>query len=408
MKPYLTVDDLRLDGATVLLRLDINSPLVDGRIQGKDRIQASAETIDALAAKGARTVILAHQGRKGGDDFTSMREHAEVIDAATTCDVDFVADVAGPVALEAIKKMPKASALMLDNVRGLDEENKKGTPEQMAQFSYVRTLANVAQYYVNDGFSVAHRAQASNVGFPELLPSAAGVVMDRELTALAQAVDEPEAPLVYVLGGAKPEDSIAVMKANFASGKLDSALLGGLVGELFMVARGHDLGSATMAVLERKGVLDLLPQAKDLIDAYDDGILTPQDVAVKTPEGRQDVWIEDLPTKNVVLDIGPATAEQYAAAIREAGSLMMNGPMGFYEEAPFDQGTRAVIDAFAKSDAFSLMGGGHTVTALQQFGHRFEDFGHVSLAGGALLAYLSGEALPGVEALKRSAARVRG
>ncbi|HLE96306.1 MAG TPA: phosphoglycerate kinase [Candidatus Thermoplasmatota archaeon] len=409
MKPYLTLDDLKLDGATVLLRLDINSPIVDGHVQGRDRIEASAETVTALAGRGARTVVIAHQGRKGGDDFTSTREHAEIIANVAKAPVSFVPDVAGSRALEAIKGLRKGEAVVLENVRGHDDENRKGTPAALAELPLIRTLAAQAEYFVNDGFSVAHRPQATIVAFPELLPSAAGLTMDRELTALAQAVDAPEEPLVYVLGGAKPEDSIAVMKSNLASGKLSAALLGGLVGELFLVARGHELGPATKEVLQRKKVLDLLPQARDLLDAYDDAIYTPEDVAVKGASGvREELWIDDLPAKGVVLDIGRETMATYREIVVEAGSLMMNGPMGFYEEAPFDEGTRALLGAFAETDAFSLMGGGHTVSAIRQFGHAFDEFGYVSLAGGALMAYLTGEELPGVAALKRSAARVRG
>ena len=414
-KPYLTVDDLKVKDKTILLRVDINAPIVDGKIEGKDRIEAAAATVDHIASKGAKVVILAHQGRKGDADFTSLREHAEVLDSFTKCKVHFVGTPPGtPVeqygdhiwgekALSAIKTLKPGEALMLENVRALDDETKKGKAADHAAAPFVKALASAAQGYVNDAFSAAHRAQASLVGFTELLPSAAGLTMDRELTALAQAVDAPEPPAVYFLGGSKPEDSINVMKANFSKGTLDTALLGGLVANLFLLARGHEIGKPSHELLEKKGILQLLPQVEDLLEAYDAQIVTPVDVVVKDGHGNpQTLWVEDLPVNHPILDIGPETIQMYVEEIEGAGSLMMNGPAGLYEEKPYDKGTRAVLEAFARTDAFSLLGGGHTITAIGEFDLTFEDFGYVSLAGGALMSYLTGETLPAVEALKKN------
>ncbi|MEA3198660.1 MAG: phosphoglycerate kinase [Thermoplasmata archaeon] len=420
-KPYLTVDDLRVQDKTVLLRVDINAPIVEGKVAGKDRIEAAAATVDQLASKGARVVILAHQGRKGDADFTSLREHAQVLGEFTKTKVRWVgtppgapveqlgAYVFGAPALAAIRDLPAGEALMLENVRALDDETRKGKAADHAQAAFVKALAGVADVFVNDAFSAAHRSQASLVGFTELMPSGAGLTMDRELTALAQAVDEPEPPAVYFLGGSKPEDSIAVMRANFEKGTLDTALLGGLVANLFLVARGHDLGKPSMELLEKKAIMQYLPQAEELLEKYDAQIVTPDDVVVKDGHGvPQTIFVDDLPVNFPILDVGPETIATYVAEIGAAGSLMMNGPAGLYEEKPYDKGTRAVLGAFAKSDAFSLLGGGHTVTAIGEFGLKFEDFGYVSLAGGALMSYLTGETLPAVEALKQNKVRFAG
>lgn len=417
-KPYLTVDDLKVKDKTILLRVDINAPIVDGRIEGKDRIQAAAATVDHIASKGAKVVILAHQGRKGDADFTSLREHAEVLNEFTKAPVKFVGTppgaavdsfaeyVWGRPALDAIKALKPGEALMLENVRALDDETKKGKAADHAKADFVRALAGVADAFVNDAFSAAHRSQASLVGFTELLPSGAGLTMDRELTALAQAVDAPEPPAVYFLGGAKPEDSINVMKANFSKGTLDTALLGGLVANLFLLARGHELGKPTMELMEKKGILQLLPQAEELLEAYDAQIVTPVDVVIKDGHGHpQTLWVEDFPVNFPILDIGAESIAMYVEEIQGAGSLMMNGPAGLYEEPPYDKGTRAVLKAFAENDAFSLLGGGHTITAIGEFGLTFDDFGYVSLAGGALMSYLTGETLPAVEALKKNRER---
>lgn len=421
MKPYLTVDDLKVKDKTILLRVDINAPIVDGRIEGKDRIQAAAATVDQLTSRGAKVVILAHQGRKGDADFTSLREHASILDEFTEAKVRFVGTpvgtsvddlgdyVWGAPALSAIKALKAGEALMLENVRALDDETKKGTAAEHARAPFIKALAHVSHAFVNDAFSAAHRPQATLVGFTQLMPSGAGLTMDRELTALAQAVDAPEFPAVYFLGGSKPEDSIAVMKSNFAKGTLDVALLGGLVANLFLYARGHALGKPSLELMEKKGLLKLLPDAEDLLDAYDAQIITPVDVVVKDGHNiPQTLWVEDLPVNFPILDIGPESIRMYIEEIAGAGSLMMNGPAGLYEEEPYDKGTRAILAAFAKSDAFSLLGGGHTVTAIGSFGQSFDDFGYVSLAGGALMNYLTGETLPAVEALLDNKAKFAG
>lgn len=408
MADWWTLDDLKVQGKTVLLRVDVNSPIQAGKVHGTERLEASAEPVRDLARRGAKVVVLAHQGRKGDDDYTSLREHASLLGKFAGVPVHFVEDTAGPKAAEAIGKLKAGEALVLENVRGLDEETRKAKPEEHAKASFVQALAKHAQLYVNDAFPACHRSQASLVGFPLLLPSAAGPGLHRELTALEKASGNPEPPTVYVLGGAKPEDSIAVMRHNFASGKLDLALLTGLVGELFMVARGHEVGQPTMELLQRKGILQHLPAAEKLLEEHDEGIITPEDVGVRGKRGREDLWTEDLPTEFPILDIGPATVERYAEELAQAGSIFLNGPAGLFEEPPFDTGTRAILQAIKESDGFSLLGGGHTTSSLHKFGHAFEDFGHVSLAGGALMAYLTGEPLPGVEALKESARRFKG
>lgn len=405
MADWLTLDDVKVQGKTVLLRVDINSPIQGGRIGGTERLEASAEPIRELSRHKARVVVLGHQGRKGDEDFTSLREHAEHLGRFAGVPVRFVEDVAGPKALDAIRALRDGEVVLLENVRGLDEETRKAKPDEHARASYVQALAKHAQFFVNDAFSASHRSQASLVGFPLLLPSLAGPGLHRELVALEKASGNPEPPTVYVLGGAKPEDSIAVMRHNFASGKLDLALLTGLVGELFMFARGHELGQPTVELLQRKGLMKDLPAAEKLLEEFDEGIITPEDVGVRGRHGREDVWVEDLPTEFPILDIGPATVETYAEHIAEAGSIFLNGPAGLFEEPPFDMGTRALVKAIRESPGFSLLGGGHTTSSLHKFGYKFEDFGHVSLAGGALMAYITGEPLPAVEALKESRKR---
>lgn len=402
MASYFTLDDLPLEEAHVLVRVDINSPLEDGRIASTARIEAAAESLDDAARRDAAVVALAHQGRPDRDDFTDLSQHAKALDEAADAPVSFVPDVAGDEALQAIQDLPHGEVLLLDNVRGLEAEMQQGEARAMAEVEYVQRLSNAVEYYANDAFSAAHRAQPSIVGFPLLRPSAAGRIMDRELTALGRALETPEPPSIFVLGGAKPEDAIAVMEHNFEEGDLSEVLLGGLVGELFLVAQGHDLGDAKHAFLRERGLLDHLEAAEATLEAYGDGIRLPTDVGVRLDGERRDVPVRDLPVDGTILDIGPATVETYAQRIAEAGTVFMNGPVGLYEEPPFDRGTNALLRAVGDADAFSVLGGGHTRSAIDGAGLAADDFGYVSLAGGALLAYVTGEPLPAVEALEAS------
>lgn len=402
MASYFTMDDLPIEEDRILVRVDINSPIEDGRIASRARIEAAAGSLDAAAGRGAAVVALAHQGRPGRDDFTDLSEHAGVLDEAAEAPVRFVPDVAGEEALEAIQELPPGEILLLDNVRSIDDELQQGEAGAMAQVEYVQRLSNVVEYYANDAFSAAHRAQPSIVGFPLLRPGAAGPLMDRELSALGRALDHPESPLVFVLGGAKPADAIAVMEHNFEEGDLDEVLLGGVVGELFLLAQGHDLGEAKRGFLEERGLLDHLGDAQATLEAYGDRIHLPTDVGVRVDGERRDVDVEDLPVEGTILDVGPDTVEAFARRVDEAGTIFGNGPVGFYEEPPFDRGTVDLLEAIHEAPAFSVLGGGHTRSAIEAAGLAIDDFGYVSLAGGALLAYVTGDPLPAVEALEAS------
>lgn len=404
----LTLDDVRVKAKRVLLRLDVNSPIEKGKVAGTERIEAAAHAVRLLLDGGAAVVVLAHQGRKGDDDFTGLAEHARLLGRFAGREVAFVDDVAGPKALAAVAALRPGEALVLENVRFLDDETAKGTIEDHAKRPFVVELAKRCDLYVNDAFSAAHRSQASLVGFAPLLPSVAGPTMRRELEALERVTKEPGRPAVAFLGGAKPEDSIALMRHGFDAGTLDSALVGGLVGELFLVARANDLGAPTRSILEKKGVLAHLAAAQELLDEHDERVVTPVDVGVRTPTGREDVWVEELPAKGPILDIGPETILESGRVLREAGCIIVNGPAGAYEEKGFERGTRAVLDAVRASAGFSLIGGGHTVTALERFGISHDEFGYVSLAGGALVQYLCGKTLPAIEALRVSKTRFAG
>jgi phosphoglycerate kinase len=391
----------------VLVRVDFNSPVdpETKKVLDDTRIRASGETtIKELAGKGAKVVVLAHQGRKGDPDFISLKQHAELLSKVLGRPVRYVDDVFGPKAQKAIKELKSGEILVLDNVRSFAGETKEGTPEEHAKTELVRSLAPLADLFVNDAFAAAHRAHVSIVGFTAVLPSAAGRIMERELKSLSKVVENPEKPCVYIIGGAKGDDSLEISKYVLDHGVADYVLTGGVVGQIFLVAKDFNLGKSNMKFLEEKELMGLVPGIKDLMRKYPEKIKVPADFAVEVDKKRKEVPIEKLPTDYPILDIGSKTVENYAKIIRNAKSIVLSGPMGVYENANFLYGTKAVFQEITKSHAFSLAGGGHTVAALQELGLS-KKVSYVSTAGGALIEFLMGKKLPGVVALEKAAAR---
>ncbi|MCX6819410.1 MAG: phosphoglycerate kinase [Candidatus Aenigmarchaeota archaeon] len=389
MEKILTIDDMGFRGKRVLVRIDINSPVVDGVVQDSPRIKAHAETIKELIDLGAGVIILAHQGRPGDKDYTNMEQHAKLLSKHIGKPVKFVADVYGELAVSEIRKLKSGEALLLDNVRSVKEEMEKLKPEEFAETEYIKTLSNEADVFVNDAFSVSHRAQASVVGFVNL-PAVAGRIMERELTSL-EKIENPKKPMTFVLGGAKPEEKLKPMK----SGRFDYVLTGGIVADLFLIARGKNLGKSNK-LIESK-YKDSLAAVKGLIS---ENIKTPVDFAVDD-NGRREIAINELPIDKDIEDIGSKTIEEYKNIISKSKTILVGGTMGVVEKKSMQKGTIEILNAVADSGAFTLIGGGHAGESLEEFGIATDKFSYVSLAGGALITYLAGEKLPGVEALKQ-------
>ncbi|MEM2386673.1 MAG: phosphoglycerate kinase, partial [Candidatus Bathyarchaeia archaeon] len=391
----------------VLVRVDFNSPVdpETKKVLDDTRIKAHGETtIKELAEKGAKVVVLAHQGRKGDPDFIPLKQHAEILGKVLGKPVKFVDDVYGERAKKAIKELKSGEILVLDNVRNFAGETKEGTPEDHAKSELVQALAPLADIFVNDAFAAAHRAHASIVGFTVVLPSVAGRIMERELKSLSRVLENPEKPCVYVLGGAKADDSLEISKYVLDNKIADYVLTGGVVGHVFMVAKGYDLGSPNMKFLEEKKLMDLVPGVKELMQKYPDRIKTPVDVAVEVEKKRKEIPVEKLPVNYPIFDIGAKTVEEYAKIIRAAKSIVVSGPMGVFENSEFIFGTKRIFEEIAKSNAFSLAGGGHTIAALQELGLS-NKISYVSTAGGALIEFLMGKKLPGVVALEKATSR---
>jgi phosphoglycerate kinase len=404
MAKYKTLDDFDVKNKIVLVRVDFNSEIdpQTKHVTSDVRIRAHAEsTLKELAEKGAKTVVLAHQGRKGDPDYTPLKEHAEILQKILKCPVEYVDDVFGDKAKAAIKNLQGGEILVLENVRSWDKETKSMTPEDASKTELVQNLAPLADLFVNDAFAAAHRGHVSMVGFTAALPSAAGRIMERELKSLSKALEKPEKPSVYVMGGAKADDSLEISKYVLGNGIADYVLVGGVTSQLFLAAKGVDLGKKNMDFLAKKELTGLIPGIKALIDQYGDKVVAPIDVALDVDGRRKEISVSELPTEYSIFDIGKKTVENYAKLIGEAKSIVVSGPMGVYENKEFNYGTKKVFEAIADSKAFSLAGGGNTIAAIQEYGIT-QKIGYISTAGGALIEFLMGKKLPGVTALENA------
>ena len=404
MAKYLTLDDVKVKDKVVLVRVDFNSEVdpETKKVTGDVRIRAHGETtIKELAEKGAKVVVLAHQGRKGDPDFIPLKQHAEILSKILKRPVQYVDDVYGEKAKNAIKRLKSGEILVLGNVRSFAGETKEGTPEQHAKTELVQNLAPLADLFVNDAFAAAHRGHVSMIGFTAVLPSVAGRIMERELKSLSRALEKPEKPCLYIMGGAKADDSLEISKYVLSNNVADYVLTGGVVSQVFLVAKGYDLGKGNMAFLEKKELMSLVPGIKELMQKYPKKIMVPEDVGIDVNGKRKEIAVDELPTEHSIFDIGAKTIENYGKLIAQAKSIVFSGPMGVYENKEFAVGTRKVFEEISRSKAFSLAGGGHTISALQEFGLSSK-ISYVSTAGGALIEFLMGKKLPGVVALENA------
>jgi len=399
MVDFLTMDDYDFKNKTALVRVDFNSPLdTSKKVTDDSRIRAHAPTIKELMNKGVKVVIMAHQGRPGDPDYSTTQQHAEILGKILNKKVGYVDDIFGEKAKAAINKLKPGDALLLENVRNWPEETAKKTPEEFAKSEMIKNLAPLADVYVGDGFAVAHRANASIVGFPAVMPAVAGRVMERELKALIRAKDAVERPCIYVMGGAKAEDAAAISDYVLSNNKADYVLTGGVIGHLFLYAQGVKIGEPNVKYLEGKKFLEYVPKIQELYKRFNGKILAPEDFGVDVNGQRKDITMKDLPTQYPIFDIGPSTTKKYASLLKDAKIVVISGPMGVYERKEFINGTKDVFEAIAKSKAFSVAGGGNTIEAIEKLGLS-NKISYISTGGGALMEFLIGKTLPGVEAL---------
>jgi phosphoglycerate kinase len=418
----LTLDDFDFCDKTVILRVDINSPIdqTTGGLADDNRIRKSLPTIRELADAGARIAILAHQGdTEDYRSLVSLAPHAERLAELLDRPVGFVADVCGPAAVERVRALQNGDLLLLENVRYLTEEVStfvdyvKLTPEEMTRTWLVRSLAPLANLFVCEAIAAAHRSAPSLVGFAEALPAAGGRLFVDELGALTRIKESPAQPCIFLLGGSRIADAFSMMEQVLKEGTAHRVLTSGLTGEVMLLALGHRLGKPSEQLIRDKGLGSFIDKARALLDAYGERILHPTDFAVDAcPEpgrrnsGRVELALDDLPSDRLLVDIGPATIARYVEEIRRAATIFVNGPAGVYEQAVSAVGTEQLWTAVADAPGYSVIGGGDSVAAAKRFGVR-ERMGYVCTSGGGMVRFLSGQALPVVDALRRAARRQR-
>lgn len=384
-----TVRDIAVKGKCVLVRVDFNVPLENGEVADDTRIRAVLPTIRYLLDRGAAVILMSHLGRPKGlvQEDLRLDPVGRRLSELLGQEVAKVDDCVGPEVERATKSLQPGQVLLLENLRfhPQEEENDQG---------FARQLASLADVYVNDAFGTAHRAHASTTGVTEYLPSVAGLLMERELQMLGDALANPTRPFVAVLGGAKVSDKIGVIR-NLLS-KVDLLLVGGGMANTFLKAQGHQVGESLVED-------DSLALAKDILAQAGGKLVLPVDVVVADAfaddANTQIVGVEQVPPGWRILDIGPRTVGLFEDRLRSAGTVVWNGPMGVFEFPRFAAGTTALASSLASAPATTIVGGGDSIAALQQAGLA-EKMTHVSTGGGASLEFLEGKVLPGVEALE--------
>ena len=389
------LDDLDAEGTALGVRVDINSPIEGGGLADDARLRAHVETISELCNRGARVALLAHQGRPGGEDFTDLSAHATRLNELIDSPIEYSDSTFSVDARERIRGLDPGSAILLENTRFYSEEYMSFSDEKAAETFLVSRLAPALDAYVNDAFATSHRRQPSIVGFPQLLPAYAGRVMEREIDVLGNIEDGPE-PRVYVLGGAKVDDSIEVARSVLERGLADSVLTAGVVGNAFLLADGVSLGAASAAVVNERSH-EAVKSAGDLLDDFSHRIYMPRDVAVERDGKRHELGLSELPSDSPAMDIGVRTVDAYAEVLDDAGTAILNGPAGVFEDERFETGTLELYKSATRADT-SIVGGGDTASALRKL-DILEGFTHVSTGGGAALQMLTGDTLVGIRAL---------
>ncbi|MDI9531486.1 MAG: phosphoglycerate kinase [Chloroflexota bacterium] len=382
------VTDLDVTGKKVLVRVDFNVPIKEGKIKDDTRVTAALPTIQYLLEHGAAVILMSHLGRPKGQpnlEFT-LRPVAEHLAKLVAAPVKFAEDCRGEIAKAAARALKPGEVLVLENTRFYAEE-EKNDPQMAAD------LASLADLYVNDAFGTAHRAHASTYGVAELLPSAAGFLMEKEIKYLGDAIASPVRPFVAILGGAKISDKIGVIE-NLLK-KADKILIGGGMANTFLKALGYEMADSLVEA-------DAVETAKTLLGKSEGKLILPVDMvlgdAFDAEAKMETLPVGDVPAGWRVLDIGPKTVEVFGEAIADAGTIVWNGPMGVFEFPRFAAGTFAVAHKVAESSAVSIIGGGDSVSAINQSGLSSQ-ITHISTGGGASLEMLEGIELPGLAIL---------
>ncbi|MDO8508259.1 MAG: phosphoglycerate kinase [Nanoarchaeota archaeon] len=391
-----TIKNLKLKNKSVLLRIDINSPVVKSKILNNPRFEASAKTIKYLLDKDAKVTIIAHQGRKGDKDFTSLEQHAKILSKYVKSNIKYIPSLFEEKAKSSILSLKSKQAVLLKNVREYeDETNLKLKDNRYPKF------CKLFDIYVNEAFSVSHRAQGSIIIPPKYLKSVIGLECESEIKALEKFKKSKAKSKVFILGGSKAEDYFPLF--NFLKNKNNKLLAAGVLANLFLIAKGYNLGYESQW-LKQNNFLPLIPKLKSIYTKYENQIILPLDFAFLSKEGKRvEFTLENAPFKYKIYDVGKNTLNLYKDELRYTDYIFMKGPLGFSEIREFSFPTVSLLKTISSltknKKLFSLLGGGHLNTTIKK--HKIpKNFSYNSLSGGALIKYISGEKLPGIEAIK--------
>jgi len=410
-----TLEDFILKGRTVILRPDINSP-IDAKMKkivNTNRLEKGAPTLKALLDGGAKVAIIAHQGDTlDYQNLIPLAEHASILEKLTGYPIAYIDDVCGQAAVDRVKGLKDGEAVLLGNLRYLSEEitafekEVKLAPEEMLDTWLIRSLAPIADLYVNDAFAAAHRNAPSMVAFQELLPTAGGRQLVAEYTALSKVAATPARPCIFVLGGGKISDAFGMMRNVLSEKSADKILTTGITGLVMLLAKGVDLGPATTKFLKDKDLMVFVDEAKTLLKEWEDKFLIPEDLAYEQDGKRAEIVATEVATNPAVqqklfADIGERTIKRYKQEIAQAGSIFVNGPAGVYEDPRWEKGTKEIWNSIADAKGYTVIGGGDTITAATKFTD-LSKYSYVCTAGGAMVRFLAGKRMPLIVAMEKA------
>lgn len=397
-----TLDDFDLNGSDILMRCDLNSPIEENKIRDKTKIEACVPTIKELIDRGANVTILSHQGRPFSG-LIDLDLHAEELEELLEKKVEFCDSVFSSTALEKIKE--NEGVLLLNNTRLYSEEAVEISLDKCENSYIVKKFKELFDYYVNDAFGAVHRSQVSLIGFAREMPMISGKLMQDEINALKKAKNSDiSGPKALILGGAKVDDSLEVVEEDLKANDFDHILTVGVVGLVFLLAKGYNLGEKTIAFIEKNNLFESVKKAEELLGEGFKKIKTPVDLAMDW-NGRIEIKVPKLEgdertDTHLFPDIGSRTVMKYGKIIENSELIIMNGPAGKYENEKFMKGTKGIFEKISQSEGFSNIGGGHTLEAYNET--NFQGVSHISTGGGAMLSYLSGKELPVLNAFEES------
>lgn len=380
----------QLEGKKVLVRIDINSPVADGKVEDSPRFEEASKTVDFLTKNKAKVVLMAHQGRKGDSDFTDLKQHAKILSKYTKNKVKYVDSLFEEQATDQINKMKKSEVLLLKNVRAYEDETQVDKENNLFD-----PFSKQFDLFINEAFSVSHRKQSSIIIPPKHVKSVIGLAFEEEISILDKF--DIKDKTCFMIAGMKIPDYMQLFDNIPANRKI---IVGGVLANLFLIAKGHNLGLESRWI-EEKGFAPLLPKLKEIYSKYSDNIVLPIDLACDVNGKRKDFDLDQFPQEYKILDLGEKSIKMLEDELKDKKSIFMKGPLGFSEKKGFDKATVEILKFISKGKKNTLIGGGHLTTTIKRAKLNGK-FTHISTSGGALITYLAGKPLPGLEAIKGS------